>query len=80
MYTIKLNIKNSALEKVIKYLESFSDKIEIIDITESEKKNIYNDGLSEEQEKVLKEREEEYLSGNVKIYSWEEVKSDLFKK
>lgn len=80
MYTVKLNIKNSVLEKVINYLESFSDKIEIVDITESEKKSIYNANLSEEQEKVLKEREEEYLSGNVKIYSWEEAKSDLLKK
>ena len=80
MYTVKLNIKNSVLEKVINYLESFSDKIEIVDITESKKKSIYNANLSEEQEKVLKEREEEYLSGNVKIYSWEEAKSDLLKK
>lgn len=80
MYTVKLNIKNSVLEKVINYLESFSDKIEIVDITESKKKSIYNANLSEEQEKVLKEREEEYLSGNVKIYSWEEAKSDLLNK
>ena len=80
MYTVKLNIKNSIIEKVINYLESFSDKIEIVDITESKKKNIYNAELSEEQEKVLKEREEEYLSGDVKIYSWEEAKSDLLNK
>ena len=78
MYTVKLNIKNNVLEKVMNYLESFSDKIEIVDIKETKKD--YSSGLSTEQERILKEREEEYLSGRAKIYSWEEAKSDLLKK
>ena len=80
MYTVKLNIKNSILKKVINYLESFSDKIEIVDIKEFEINDTYNANLTLEQEKILKEREEEYLSGKAKIYSWEEAKSDILKK
>lgn len=79
MYIVKLNIENSVLEKVVKYLKSFSDKIEIVDIQESDK-NVYNSNLSHEQERILKEREEAYLSGRTKIFSWEEAKSDVLKK
>ena len=43
--------------------------------TNKEDKNIFD--LTEEQLQTLKEREEAYLSGKSKIYTWDEVKNRL---
>ncbi len=39
--------------------------------------NATDDNLSDEEINMLNEREEKYLSGKSKTYTWEEVKSNL---
>ena len=75
METISINIKDE-LHQMINDIDDveFLKAVQTI-ISAKTRDNSYE--LSDEQIQVLKEREENYLSGKSKTYTWEEVKSRL---